>query len=149
MNGKTNLFLMIVLILSSCTATRPKIKCFDPNNFASDTSYFVQNHRHPGFIFPETYMPGYKLNPTRFTPTMTEIEMAEDILKSKTKYGRLYARQYLGHIKSSGDTLVSVRLLKNGLREECFDKIVEVGFGDRYEKNQRIHDINLTKKKVE
>jgi len=142
-------YLYLLLILSSCNATRPKIECFDPNSFAADTSYFVRGHKYRGFIFTKNYTPLLTVTRTRFTPTSTDIEIAEKILGSKVKYGRAYSRQYIGHINSSGDSLVYVRLLKKGLKEECFDKIVAVGFGERYEKDQRMHDINLTKKVVE
>jgi len=147
MNGLKYLFLL--LILSSCKATRPKIECFDPNGLAADTSYFVRGHGYRGFIFTKNYTPLLTVSPTRFTPTSTDVEIAEKILKSKMEYGQVYTRQYIGHVNSSGDSLVYVRLLKNGLREECFDKIVAVGFGVRYEKDQRMHEINLTKKVVE
>jgi len=147
MSGLKYLFLLLLLLLSSCFATRSKIECIDP--FAADTSYFVRGHGYLGFIFLKNYTPLITVGETRFTPTLTDLETAENILKSKIKYGRVYARQYIGHLNSSGDSLVFVRLLKNGLQEECFDKIVVVGFGDRYERNQRIHNINLTQRKVE
>lgn len=90
----------------------------------------------------------FQLSDKRFTPTVADIELAEHILKSERKYGRAYARQYLGHIDAKGDTLISIMLLKNGFREACFDKIVAIGFGETYEKNQRIREVNLTKGKI-
>jgi len=140
---------MLLSIFGSCIGTRPKIGCFDPNNVAADTSYFVRSNKYQGFIFPENYEPLLKLDGIRFTPTLTEIKIGESILELKTEYGRTYNRQYLGHLNVSGDSLIYIRLLKNGFKDECFDKIVAFGFGERYERNQRIHDINLTRKRVE
>jgi hypothetical protein len=85
----------------------------------------------------------------RFTPSPANIETAERILELKVKYGLDFKRQYIGHLNAAADSLIYIRLLKKGFKEECFDKIVAFGFGQRYEKYQGIHDVNLTKNKTE
>ena len=55
----------------------------------------------------------------------------------------------MGSINQEKDTMVVIRLVKNGInKEECFDKIADFGFGEFYEKNQTVLRINLTKKAV-
>jgi len=70
------------------------------------------------------------------------------LLEKEKKYGSRYKRQYIGSITPSGDSLVNIRIMKNGFKEECFDAIVGFGFGDYYEKNQRVKAINLSKEVI-
>ena len=141
-------FIILIFLLVSCQTARPKIECFDPNNSAADTSYFVSGKNYFGFIFPEGYSPMGQIGEKRFTPTELNVEIAESILASEEKFNKAYLRQYLGYVNGSGDSLVFIRLLKNGKKEECVDKMVESGYGSFYEKNQRKREINLTKKQI-
>jgi hypothetical protein len=39
--------------------------------------------------------------------------------------------------------------VNKGFKEECFDKTFAVGFGEFYEKNQRVLKVNLNKETVD
>lgn len=133
-----------------CSMNRPMIDCFDPNNSSSDTSYYVSNKSYQGFIFPAKYQPMISINEQRFTPNKDQIERVELILAQGPEDSDLkYKRQYLGSLNTSLDSLITIRLLRRGFREECFDKIVAFGFGEYYEKNQRIKVVNLKTKEIE
>ncbi|GEO02524.1 hypothetical protein AAE02nite_01880 [Adhaeribacter aerolatus] len=124
------------------------MECLDLNNFASDTSYYIKGRHYEGFIFPKEYKPTITTEERRFTPKTNQVQRAEAILlEQERKYGLKYKRQYIGINKDTGDTLVFIRLMKNGFKEECFDKMVNIGFGEYYEKYQKIRTINLTSKK--
>ena len=137
------------IVVLGCVSKRPRISCSDMNNMSSDTSYYISNRHYEGFIFPKDYKPLITVEEQRFTPTYNQIIKAEMILLEKEKkYGSRYKRQYIGSITPSGDSLVNIRIMKNGFKEECFDAIVGFGFGDYYEKNQRVKAINLSKEVI-
>ena len=130
---------------------RPSIECFDPNNWSSDTSYYVANKSHEGFILPANYKPfGYEIENERFTPNDNQTRKAELILSdNKLKYNSYYKRQYLGSINLSLDSLITINLTKKGFKMECFDKMFLLGSGAFFEKNQRLKIVNLTTGKIE
>ena len=143
------IYLIAGSCLLGCSSTRPKIECFDPNNFAADTSYYIQTTKYEGFIFPALYKPMINISGSRFTPKLDHIQRAEKILESEEMdFGPKYKRQYLGSINNDSDTLITIKLMKNGFKEECFDKMVAIGFGERYEKYQRFRTVNLNRKEL-
>ena len=143
------IYLIIGFCIGGCSSSRPKIECFDPNNFAADTSYYIQTTKYEGFIFPAFYKPMINISENRFTPKLDHIQRAERILEDEDMdFGSRYKRQYLGSINNNSDTLITIRLMKSGFKEECFDKIVAVGFGERFEKYQRIITVNLNRQEL-
>ena len=143
------IFLFFGFCIVGCSISRPKIECFDPNNFAADTSYYIQTTKYEGFIFPAFYKPMIGISENRFTPKLSHIQRAEKILENEEMdFGSKYKRQYLGSVNNDSDTLITIRLMKNGFKEECFDKIVAFGFGERFEKNQRIRTVNLNRQEL-
>jgi hypothetical protein len=142
--------LILICLIISCSSPR-NIKCFDPNNVSSDTSYYINDKKFEGFIFPASHKGYLSISDERFTPTENNIREAELILNKHTVniFNNSYKRQYLGSLSHEGDSLITIRLMKRGFKEECFDKIVAFGSGERYEKNQRKKIINLNTRKIE
>jgi len=144
------LYLISSIVVLGCASKRPRIECLDLNKMASDTSYYISNRYYEGFIFPKDYKPQITVEEKRYTPTNKQVRRAEMILlEMERRYGHRYKRQYIGSITPAGDTLMNIRLMKNGFREECFDAIVAFGFHGHFEKNQRVKTINLSTGKIE
>ncbi|WP_089679641.1 hypothetical protein [Catalinimonas alkaloidigena] len=125
-----------ILSIGGCVNGRPKIECTDLNNFSSDTSIYVEAKGYKGFIFPASYKPPFQVSQNRFTPDQAHIRRAEGILASSDKKYRVsYRRQYIGSVNTQLDSIIIVRLMKYGFKEECFDKFMEIRFDGKYGKN--------------
>lgn len=147
---KNLIYLISSLIVLGCTSKRPLIKCLDLNKMSSDTFYYISSRHYEGFIFPKDYKPGITIEEERFTPSNDQVRRAEIILlEMEKRYGHQFKRQYIGSITPAGDSLVVIRLMKNGFREECFDTMVLFGFHGHYEKNQIMKTTNLSTGKLE
>lgn len=144
-------FILLIVFMFGCSVLRPKFDCLYYGDNKADTSHFVTSKTYQGFIFSESYIPMIQIENNRFTPTTNNIHNAELILNNTyQKYKLRYKRQYLGCINANSDSIILIRLLKDGFKyEDCFDRIVCVGLGDYYEKYQRFLKINLSKDKVE
>lgn len=125
---KNGIFLFIIILFVSCKTT-PFVEIKE-----SEKAYLIRNNNSIGEVFKENFETNEidKLL-KRFTPTIEEINQAENILKlnfkksNKSKDGRFisrnlkdYKRQYLGYINSNGDKMlhVSFDLNKNNKKQD-------------------------------
>ena len=115
-------------------------------------------------VFDSSYRVNFRLEfKERFTPGNDQLIKSEQIIKMKydsLKLGfsynklRKYTRQYLGFIDNLGDHYITVHLLKirnKKTEEQYFQNWKEemiLGFGEFYENNLLILNVNLDKKKV-
>ncbi|MBS3992966.1 MAG: hypothetical protein KGZ87_04540 [Bacteroidetes bacterium] len=74
--------------------------------------------------------------------------------KVKNKFKKYY-RQYAGYINKDRDTIVFIRLMNFSNQKQAnkhfrsWDKFIDFGFGDWYEKNQTYRSINLNQNKID
>jgi hypothetical protein len=122
------ILLLIVVLFSSCKST-PFIEIKENEN-----AYLISNNNSFGEIFNENFESNAIENSLkRFTPTIEEVNQAENILKlgfkksNKSKDGRFisrnlkdYKRQYLGYINSDGEKMlhISFYLDKNSKKQD-------------------------------
>jgi len=127
-----------------------------------------------GVIFSENYIPPVNMDDIigRYTPSISEIRIAEEVLcenfnnlfmtnpqyinftpiNNVKRHFKHWNRQYLAYIEKNGDKIIWIQLLNfSNKREERegftdWKKEFIFGFGDFYEENTRIHGVNLTKK---
>lgn len=122
------ILLLIVVLFSSCRST-PFIEIKENEN-----AYLIRNKNSIGEVFNENFESNAIENSLkRFTPTIEEVNQAENILKlgfkklNKSKDGRFisrnlkdYKRQYLRFINSDGDKTLNVSfyLDKNSKKQD-------------------------------
>lgn len=123
--AKLTVFILLLTLLLSCKTTLETFPTSDANKIR------VKSNKFRGAIFKSTY-PCEKLfiQPTntlnRYTPTKSNIELAETILKNQIKsvnrnrvnqFGKRdnidknlnkYFRQYLGFINEKGDSIIHI-----------------------------------------
>jgi len=141
-------FLLLITIMQiGCHSVKTNNDCIRFSSDAVERANYISTKFYQGFIFPKEYSGFFNLKGERYTPTEEQVMSAEKLLKETDNlYGKRYKRQYLGSLNQEGDTIVTVRLLKNGFKmEECFAYSSEIGLGDYYERYQRIFYINLSK----
>jgi len=109
-------FLMIIILFNSCKST-PFVEIKENEN-----AYLMRNNNSIGEVFKENFETNeIDKSLKRYTPTIEEINQAENILKldfkksNKSKDGKFisrnlkdYKRQYLGYINSDGDKMLHV-----------------------------------------
>jgi len=125
---KSIIIFIISFLFTSCKST-PYVKIKENEN-----AYLIRNNNSIGEVFNENFKTNeIDKSLKRFTPTIEEINQAENILKldlkkrNKSKDGRFisknlkdYKRQYLGYINSDGDKMlhVSFDLDKNSKNQD-------------------------------
>jgi len=145
-------FLLLITIMQiGCHSLKTNNDCIRFSSDAVQRASYISNKSYHGFIFPKEYSGFFNLEGERYTPTEVHVMSAEKLLKeTENLYSKKYKRQYFGSLNQEGDTIVTVRLLKNGFKiEECFAYSAGIGLGDYYEKYQRIFYINLSKSILE
>ncbi|MBA4154338.1 hypothetical protein [Flavobacterium sp.] len=125
---KSIIIFIISFLFTSCKST-PFVEIKENEN-----AYLIRNNNSIGEVFNKDFESSVIENsPSRFTPSIEEINGAENILisnlknKNNSKDGRYifrnlkdYKRQYLGFINSDGDKMlhVSFYLDKNSKKQD-------------------------------
>ena len=168
---------IIVLIFSTLIPKLALSQCdvlFMPKEIIADSTIYVNGKNFKGYIFPSDYH-GFILNKKLNSIWLTESQIIQiekifieqyntllkndpqvsseiEIKKDPKKQYKKHHRQYLGYVCENGDLCALMLLLKKTvkLREqfECFDKVMALGFGEIYEKNQILVNINISKSKL-
>ncbi|TDQ14607.1 hypothetical protein DFQ04_3195 [Algoriphagus boseongensis] len=147
---------------------------FLPEEIIADSTIFVEGKNYKGYIFPVDYH-GFILDKSSNSVWLTKsqikdieeifIEQHNDVLKNDQRVSRElkykndvekqyrnYYRQYLGFKCENGDLCAKILLLnrsgKGRKYSECFDKVMVMGHGEFYEKNQRLFIVNISKSKL-
>ena len=156
------------LVWSQCDVS------FMPEEIIADSTIFVEGKGYKGYIFPANYH-GFILDKSSNSFWLTKsqikeiekifIEQHNDVLQKdprvpkelkhkndvENQYKKYY-RQYLGFICEEGDLCAKILMLKRTWEGrnyfDCFDKVMVMGHGEFYEKNQRLFIVNISKLKL-
>ncbi|HLO59526.1 MAG TPA: hypothetical protein VK179_12340 [Bacteroidales bacterium] len=169
MRIKIRIFILFFGPLSCFQPTFPQ--CNADSSVTADTSYLIRYKGYVGYIFPGGYhgdIVDYSIKTFRLT--IDQVNRVEKILlqqyneafKNDSRVSRTYQpvdhlsaylkefdRQYLGFFNLQGErsALVLLSRRKEGKQYfNCFDRVMSVGEGDFYAKNQRFFIVNLDRK---
>jgi hypothetical protein len=147
---------------------------FLPKEIIADSTVFVEGKGYKGYIFPANYngfildksLKSFWLNKNQIKEIeKIFIEQHNEVLKNdprvseELKYKndvekqyKKYYRQYLGFESDKGDLCAKILLLKRSGEGrkyfDCFDKVMVMGHGEFYEKNQRMFIVNISQSKL-
>ena len=156
---RKGLIIFVLVFFVSCKTT-PFVEIKSHKN-----AYLIRTNKSIGEVFTENFETDeIDKSLERFTPTIDEINQAENILKldfkksNKNTEGRFisrnlndYKRQYLGFINSTGDKMLHISFYLNKNRKNQNDELWQEGYMFIFDGGTSywIAIINLKTKKVE
>jgi hypothetical protein len=161
-----------ILFFTLLTFVRPAFtQCNADSSLIADTSYLVRFKGYVGYIFPGDYhgeIIDYSIKTFRLTVDQVNkvekiiLQQYNEAFKNDSRVSRTYRpvdhlpaylkefdRQYLGYFNLQGERSALVLLARRKEDKEyfhCFDRVMSVGEGDFYAKNQRFFIVNLDRK---
>ncbi|MBN1184320.1 MAG: hypothetical protein JXB49_18665 [Bacteroidales bacterium] len=172
----THKIILAVLLVTLSRPVFSQCELFENFNkdVLADTTFLIEFKGYVGYIFPENYH-GYMIEKSKKTFTLTEsqVKCIEVILKNQynnvnqnnprqigtyrpknnvNRYLKKYDRQYLGFINDKMESCAMILLANRKGRGkshfECFERVMSLGFGEFYEKHQKLYIVNLEKEKL-
>lgn len=130
---------LVLLIFNSCSVYRTETCIGKIGNLDYENTYIKKN-RYEGVIFSKDYLGLMNSSDNKFTPTLTDIDSAEIVLRKGIKSINLnrpnqfdncpvihrklgkYKRQYFGYIDTNGDKTILINCFwdKKGFIEKVF-----------------------------